>query len=412
VKGSAGVAACDATLKRLLQKVARQVFAKGDLVPTGMVLQVSVPASASSLAEYLGLATFSDRESYHSRMQSFVNAGAVTLEWDRNAGIGGQLSRVMLSDPAVVAELLGVDLPWVVARESISSLEATAKEGLPPISHILDGWRHGKAPGGVSASNVAQFVDSLRVIEAANRLGASELDLLLRRVSAQLFGDSKRIEALAKPLAYLLGEADGDAEEDVFARLGLVKYPQPMLISGSKSCCVRMGDDLLPLARPYLGLRPDTIDAMEVGNAPIRRVLTIENLASFNEAAQDIYNPVDLLLIYVAGQPTPSLLAAYRRILKTVAPASVMHWGDIDVGGFQIAARLADAAGEVGCRLSLWRMNPQEAASSKIGQAEQSKVDRTMAICGQYGWTNELNGLQSHPFFQEQEFLEWVPPLE
>ncbi|MEX0619128.1 MAG: Wadjet anti-phage system protein JetD domain-containing protein [Pseudohongiellaceae bacterium] len=119
--------------------------------------------------------------------------------------------------------------------------------------------------------------------------------------------------------------------------------------------------ETIPLVRPYLGLRPDTIDDLVVGSKPIEYLLTIENLASFNEAAQDVTNPDDLLLIYVAGNPTSALLAAYRRILKSVMPKKVMHWGDIDVGGFRIAARLADHAAEVGQKIELWRMNPAEA---------------------------------------------------
>lgn len=408
---SAGSTACDNTIQRLIKRAAYQVFAQGNLPPAEEQLSVSLPATKASLPEYYRLERFADREEYHARLQTFINAGAVRVEWDPRAGERGQLRRVTMTSSMAAASLLGIDLPWDLASAAIRDLKSVAKEGLPAIDHIVDGWRHGKAPGGVAADKANQFIDSMRVIDAAQRMGARDKDVLLRRLSAHLFGDTKRIEALARQIAFLLGEADG-SEEDVFARLGLVKHPQPMLLSGWPSCGVRVGKGVVPLVRPYLGLRPDTIDGLQVGNETIRRVLTIENLASFNEAAQDAANPSDMLLIYVAGNPTPSLLAAYSRLLKSAKPSTVMHWGDIDFGGFRIAVRLADAAKTAGYQLDLWRMNPVESATDQRDKASKQKIDQIMAICKKYRWTRELEGFKQHPVFQEQEFISWEPPLE
>jgi hypothetical protein len=316
-----------------------------------------------------------------------------------------------MTSPTVAASLLGIDLPWDIALAAIRDLQSVAKEGLPAIDHIVDGWKCGKAPGGVAVDKAGQFVDSMRVIDATQRMGACEKDLLLRRLSAHLFGDSKRIEELARQIAFLLGGAGG-SEEDVFARLGLVKYPQPMLLSGPTSCSVQVGEGVVSLARPYLGLRPDTIDSLQVGNEAIGCLLTIENLASFNEAAEDASNPNDLLLIYVAGNPTPSLLAAYRRLLVSVRPSTVMHWGDIDLGGFRIAARLADAAKTAGYQLDLCQMNPAESAADQNDKASEQKIDQITVMCEKHGWMRELEGFKQHPVFQEQEFINWEPPFK
>lgn len=407
---SVGSAACDNTIRRLIKRVTHRIFADGNLAPTVEQFTVSFPATQASLPEYYRLERFANREEYHARLQAFINAGAVCADWDRSAGERGQLARVTMTNPIAAAVLLGIDLPWVLASMAIRDLRSAAKEGLPSIDHITDGWRHGKSPGGVAAEKASQFIDSMRVIDAAQRLGAGDKDLLLRRLSAQLFGDTKRIESLARQIAFLLGEPDDPEQEDVFARLGLVKHPQPMLLSGPPSCGVRVSAEVIPLVRPYLGLRPDTIEGLQIGSDPIRQVLTIENLASFNEAAQDASNPNDLLLIYVAGNPTPSLLATYSRLLKSAKPSTVMHWGDIDVGGFRIAARLADSAMAVGHRLELWRMNPAESATDQNNSASTQKIDQIAIICEKYRWMHVLEGIKRHPVFQEQEFINWEPP--
>jgi len=300
-------------------------------------------------------------------------------------------------------------LPWVVAATAIQHIEQVAGDSELTIAPIVDAWKHGRAPGGVTANKASQFIDSIRVIEAARRLGASDQDLLLRRVSTQLFGDSKRIESLARPIAYLLGDDSDD--ENVFSHLGLVKHPQPMLLSGGADCRVHVGEGSIPLLKPYIGLRPDRIEGLSVDSGRIQHLLTIENLASFNEAAEYSDNPDDLLIVYVAGNPTPSWLAAYRRLLKSGRPTKVMHWGDIDVGGFRIAGKIAESAIEVGYSLDLWQMNAAEFTSNEQKNVPgKEQVTQIVQLCEKYGWHQELAGLKDAPVFLEQEFNEWIPP--
>lgn len=407
---SNGVEACNKTIYRLIQRVARRVFSDGNLSPTDDQHSVSFPATSSSLSEYFQLERFADREEYHARLQSFVRIGAVRADWDRRSSEQGQLARLTLKDPAKAAELLGTDLPWVVARKAIQRLEKVAEGSQLTIDPIVDGWKHGRAPGGVTANKASQLVDSIHVIEAARRLGASDQDLLLRRVSTQLFGDSKRIESLARPIAYLLGDAD-NVDDNVFSHLGLVKHPQPMLLSGATTCHVYVGEDTIPLLKPYIGLRPDRVSGLSVDGRQVDHLLTIENLASFNEAAEHSDNPQDLLIVYVAGNPTPSWLAAYSRLLMSAKPTTVMHWGDIDVGGFRIAGRIAESAIAVGYTLDLWQMNAAEFVGSEHNNVPgKEQVTQIVKLCEKYGWHQELAGLKDNPVFLEQEFNEWIPP--
>ncbi|WP_232338755.1 Wadjet anti-phage system protein JetD domain-containing protein [Gallaecimonas pentaromativorans] len=405
-----GADACDESMRRLIKKAARAVFADGELEPSVEKISVSLPATNSSLREYYRLERFADREEYHARLQIYSNAKAIKVDWDVGAGERGQLSRVTLLDPKVVVGILGEELPWEVASRAIAKIAAVAKEGLPNVDHIIDAWRLGKAPAGVPAERANQLVDSMMIIGAAQKLSEDGQDVLLRKLSARLFSDSKRIEVLSRQLAFLLGEPAETEEDDVFARLGLVKHPQPMLLSGPPDCRIKIEGGAIPLAYPYLGFRPDTIKGLVASNDPIRRVLTIENLASFNEAADCAEKARDLLIVYLAGNPTPSFLAAYNRILKSLETTKVFHWGDIDVGGFKIAARLADSIRAMGYNLHLWRMNPLEVALGRNKFFPEKKIIEASIICDDYGWSEEAEGLRQNPVFQEQEFLDWIPP--
>lgn len=407
---SSGSTACDTTIRNMVKRVARRIFSEGDLELNKVTTSFSLPITQKSAPEYYQLERFLDREEYHARLQTYINAGSVKAEWDRSAGARGQLARVTMIDPNSASDLLGIDLPWKVAVKAIADLEAVMEEGLPVIDQITEAWRYGKAPGGITADKSKQFIDSMRVIKAAKQLGGNSRDILLRRVSAQLFGNTKRIEALARQVAFLLGNSADSDDESVFARLGLVKHPQPLLISGPPSCCIAVTEGNVPLVKPYIGLRPDTIEGVVEEKMQIRQVLTIENLASFNEAAQHLTNPSDLLIIYVAGSPTPSLLSAYKRLLGSIQPSIVRHWGDVDVGGFRIASRLAESAKLMGYQLQLWRMLSTDVPGNQSCKANDLQLNEIATICNQYGWINELERLKKAPFFQEQEFTEWTPP--
>ena len=168
---SNGVEACNKTIYRLIQRLANRVFSDGNLSPTDDQSSVSFPATSSSLSEYFKLERFADREEYHARLQSFVRTDAVRADWDRRSSEQGQLARLTLNDPTKAAELLGIDLPWVVAATAIQHIEQVAGDSELTIAPIVDAWKHGRAPGGVTANKASQFIDSIRVIEAARRLG-------------------------------------------------------------------------------------------------------------------------------------------------------------------------------------------------------------------------------------------------
>ncbi|WP_417658135.1 hypothetical protein, partial [Pseudidiomarina aestuarii] len=101
-----GADACDESMRRLIKKAARAVFADGKLEPSVEKISVSFPATNSSLKEYYCLERFADREEYHARLQIYSNAKAIRIDWDAGAGEKGQLSRVTLLDPKAVVSVL------------------------------------------------------------------------------------------------------------------------------------------------------------------------------------------------------------------------------------------------------------------------------------------------------------------
>lgn len=397
------------TLRRLIARLGSSKHRNGDLSDPPADPGVSLPATKSSMPDYFRLATHGDRVEFHASMRSLERQGGVRLDWDRRAGFDGQVERIHLLDTNLVANFLQEPLSWVMAREAIERLNTVsvpaAYQG--KVDAIADSWRRGAATARVTAANASRFIDALRVLNAVDHAGGA--DVLMRRLSIQLFKDSKRIESLSAPLSYLLNwiEENVGAEEDdvrdMFAEIGLVKYPQPMLLACPEGIEAQVASKNVPLVYPYIGLRPDSIEGLQIrSSGAVSKILTVENQATFNEIAQAA--PANTLVIYTAGNPTPSWLSAYRRIVSELPGTRLLHWGDIDRGGYRIASRIASSI-PADRSLALLQMTSGVHTGEFAAQAPKAHVDEVVALCRQNEWFTQAHAMEQAGLFQEQEVI-------
>ena len=288
---------CDKTITRLINRAANLIYKSELKGEQHQTIKVSLPVTPSSVPEYYALNSFAQRQEYHARLEQFIQDGSIEVQWDRNAGDRGQLERVFLIAPQRAAQRLEIQLPWEISQQAINALLPFKCLELPKIEEICNTWRIGKSVGGVTADKAQQFVDAAKVIMHCFAKDTSRKDILLRRLSTGLFNDSKRIEAIESQLNFLVGLDNLSENEDVFAELGLVKHPQPMLIGGGANLSVVTGGGTSNILYPYIGLRPDKLHYIESPGQKITKVLTIENLATFNEVVEYGENPKDLLII-------------------------------------------------------------------------------------------------------------------
>nr|WP_255493087.1 Wadjet anti-phage system protein JetD domain-containing protein [Luteimonas sp. RC10] len=176
-----------------------------------------------------------------------------------------------------------------------------------------------------------------------------------------------------------------------------------MLIAGTGTLVV--DGTGLPLVRPYLGIPVERLDAVVTG---ARFLLTIENLASFHDAAA-CEGAADGLLVYTGGMPSPAWRRACARVLQALPDdVAVYHWGDIDEGGFRIAATLAAAMREVGRAVRPWLMSPQDLAPAEIEAARRPSAAQHAAMlrwAQAAGWPDVAQALTVRPLLLEQEAL-------
>jgi hypothetical protein len=394
------VSAARRVLDRLLRRAASARLRGADE-------HVSLPMTGA--AEYVALRSLDELEVFHAEIVLAERAGAIAAQREGRSGDGSKLLRLTVADLAALAGHLDVRLLDECVAEAVRRLDAWTVR-FPIIVDAIDAWRHGRKVRGCSAEAAADLALAAKAVAAREDDAGHER--ILRRESVRLFGDSKQLEKLTPWLELLAtGElvATGLSREEVWSAIGLRREPQPMLLAGSGS--VELVGATLPLVRPYLGL---PVEAVQSVTTPARCLLSIENLASFHDAAH-ADGADEVLLLYTGGMPSPAWRAAYARIIAGLPPSvPIRHWGDIDEGGYRIAAALAAVARDAGRNLQPWLMSPTMLPAAVLGAAE---VPTSAVLAAMQRWARRADwpqvaeALARQPVRLEQERLDPVMPV-
>lgn len=245
---------------------------------------------------------------------------------------------------------------------------------------IHERWRIGERPGGLGTEDADGIVLLYRALAAVARDEHRGLDL--RRFSARALNDSKAMERMRGHFARIWCDAHGlDLDpEELYAELGLEKFPQPVFVKGPLS--LRLGGHGIDVdrVRPFLAVSPDAVEAMQVRSPAY--VLTIENLASFQRHVREIDD--DGIVLYCAGFPSPAFRAFLARLDATVADeVPFFHWGDVDLGGLRIFARIAGTLARRRLRPHL--MTPAEGQGTPFSQRDRLILERMRESGGAAG---------------------------
>ena len=357
----------------------------------------------SHMANYQDTRSLADKEAFEATMKAARAEGAVSLTWEKGFGEEGFIQRVELLDLDALAKLLGVETA-AIHLEKAASQFAPLLQDFPVLKDVLARWASLKKVRTFGPADTQDWVDAARIIRfmAAAREDRT-VDEPIREVSARLFRDSKRIEKLAVPVDILLtGDIDAENRDPLYVwqEIGLFREEQPVRMAG-RVIVTRTRVAAL-LDEPYGAFSAPSV--IGLASQP-RLVMTIENQTTFHSEARRRYDE-EILLIYTAGMPTPAWRAMYIRLLGSLPQdVPVYHWGDIDEGGFRIAAILACEAQLSGHILQPWKMHPDDVPMDRRVEAKPHTLERIRHFSSMAGWGALGNEVALAGFTVEQEAL-------
>jgi hypothetical protein len=373
---------------------------------------VTLPLTPSRAPEYADHASLAEREAVHAVLENAAATGALALEWGRFEE-ARDLKRLRLLDADRLAAFLGAERVAARLDRLRQAVGPVIHDAAPWIGRDFEDaaarWGRGGRAHGLAVDELAAVVTLYRALAALDRGEHRGLDL--RTFSARVLGDSKAMERLQSRVAAVfrrhLGLTDLD-DAEVYVDLGLEKYPQPLFLRGP--LWVVYAGSVLDLdgVRPYLALAPDAVAAVEPAGQ-VDYVLSIENLASFQRHVRTLDDRG--VALYSAGFPGPGFRAFLGRLDQALDEhVPFLHWGDVDVGGLRIYARLAAALTRRALRAHLMDP-PGSAGAGRAFTADERRRLQRMAQGAGPGADLARAWLAAGAGAREQEALEPCSPV-
>lgn len=359
------------------------------------------------LSPYMQTSSLLQKEAFDAVMLSARADGCITITWESGGNTPQSpeemIIRIDLEDAVRLAQRLGRPLHANTLKQAELVL-ATCRERFPVLENVLQRWAKVRLVRGYGPDEVNAWLEAIRVIDWTKVNQAEEcIRLPIREASAKLFKDSKRIETLATIIDVLLSgdvSASPRSTDDILQEIGLFREEQPMRLAGN--VVLERGRVTALLDEPYAAFPASAL--VGVVGVP-RYVMTIENLTTFHSEARRLCKE-NVLLLYTGGMPSPVWRDAYHRLIGSMANiVDVYHWGDVDEGGFRIAALIARDLASLGIRILPWRMHPDDVPIEARRDASDALSQRMAYYAKKAGWLSISEAVVQSKFTVEQEAL-------
>lgn len=222
--------------------------------------------------------------------------------------------------------------------------------------------------------------ETRRLIRVITAIETNQKEIYIREFSVRCFGDSKELEKKAGLIGKILrrfsddyAEMDNDA---ILAEYGIYRTPNYVYVKGNGSLRVGEPDSYevnLGNLHQGIGLSGEDLDSLEwLVDIPVKKVITIENLTTFFR-----WEESDSILIYLGGYHNAVRRKFLQKLYKVFPNVEYFHFGDIDVGGFEIYRDLCNRTGIPfqTYRMGIHELKQYESYTKKLTANDQRRLE-------------------------------------
>lgn len=361
--------------------------------------------------------TINERIKCHEELERISSqTGTIRLKYAAKAfGDEDLLESIEFTDVRHLCHFLNIHIfsdNTKLAIEAIENVKGSCPSWLTDtLTEIQDGWREGKKPYNCSPGDQFKIQDVCCFIVWAESVSPSQLVTVdIRTVSVQLFNDSKKLENLASKIKSFMKnklpeEVMALSAIEVLAYIGVSRFPPLFRFKGNFVIRFKSGEIETVHCWPNIGVSPDGITDIVISHPP-KYVLFIENQTTFERYCREVAD--NGLVFYTNGFPSRAWQSLYSKVESKLPPETPLyHWGDIDVGGYQILAHMASLFER---SLVPYMMDPTEQAGVSEKTIEVDKLIKCLEKVNDQPICNLKNTLESlenaDVYWLEQESLE------
>lgn len=370
-------------LNRLLDSYENSLLSRGE---NKVKIHIGFLFTKATMPEYFNESSM-DYEEIHEAVKELERKGFLAIQW-RKGKEGHIIQKVLLREEKA-DEVYGylkrtpkadhITMQLKLLEERMKQCEETSVTGAW-IRYLIQRIRDGKS--------VKEFIDlsdyekTKQLLSALAFVEENQEPSYIREFSIGHFGDSKVFEGMLGTIGKVFRRfrpefADMD-QEKILAEYGIYSTPDYVYFKGEGQLRFDRGAPGLALSalEQGIGISGSDIGNIQIlGEERIYRVVTIENLTTFFRWKEE-----HSLIIYLGGYHNSVRRELLCRVYQAIPDAEYLHFGDIDVGGFEIYRDLCSKTG-IPFRpyhMGIKELKTYERYTKQLTENDRRRLDRLM----------------------------------
>lgn len=363
-------------LQTLLDSYERSRLSRGE---NEVAVHIAFPITPKTMPIYFDENSLAYKE-IHGTAGHLEEMGYTCSVWK-----GGKknhiLQKIVLCDEKVdeIYRHLGRVPEKQMQQAQLAVLQELKTECSTPVARNFICWLMKRLEQGKTVKEYLNLDDtegSRRLIRAIHRIETNQKEIYIREFSVQCFGDSKELEKKSGLIGKIFRRFSDDMEDMdndvILEEYGIYRTPNYVYVKGSGR--LRIGtpeayDIDLRSLRQGIGLSGEDLDGLEWKvDVSVKRIITIENLTTFFR-----WEEPDSVLIYLGGYHNAVRRKFLQKLYQVFPEAEYFHFGDIDVGGFEI---YEDLCRRTGIPFTTYKMGISELEQYEQYTRELTENDR------------------------------------
>ncbi len=391
-------------LNTLLDSYENSLLSKGE---NKVKIHINFPFSKKTIPEYFDVSSLA-YEDIHAEMKELERKGYIYIVWKKGNHI---VQKILLNDLVVedIYAYLKRTPKAINEHNTIHILEEMQKYNHTPLcSDFLRYLIHRITKG----ETVKEYIDlktpdkTRQLIKAITAIELNQTECYIREFSIKYLKDSKALEGLLPLIGKVFHQFTNQFNDmDIYAILAeysIYNTPNYVYIKGSSGeLCFHHSKIELSSLKQGIGISGDDLISMKMEHLThIKRIITIENLTTFFRWTEE-----DSMIIYLGGYHNSSRRKLLQMLYKQLPHAQYLHFGDIDVGGYEIYEDLCKKTNipfQTYC-MDINTLKTYEKYAKTLTINDKKRITAILAKHGNYSYVDVLKYMLEKNIKLEQE---------